>query len=159
MERIAGGETEKPCPSCGSDNWRDNSQKRDFIRLRQVIAETDARQARIGDDSDEREIHFFDRWRCSRPLPRRRSRRPIHLPMRALPFGFEYIRQCNFREINFGEPREGQGVFKAAGRDAHGGGFRSVGTAQDLRNSDEGKVSPSTSPDARRKMVANPKIF
>ncbi len=123
MERIVGEETEKPCPSCESGSWRDNSQKRDFIRLRQVIAVTDARRARIGDDSDEREIHFFDRSLFP-SFTKEAIEEAFSLADAPLPFGFEYIRNCNFREINFGEPREGQGAFKAAGHDARGGGFQ-----------------------------------
>ena len=135
MGRIVGEEIEKPCPSCGSDNWRDNSQKRDFIRLRQVIAVTDARRARIGDDSDEREVHFFDRSLFP-SYTKEAVEEAYSLADAPLPFGFEYIRQCSFREINFGEPREGQGVFKAAGRDARGGGFqicRHCGKIQGIR--------------------------
>ncbi|SDE48276.1 DEAD/DEAH box helicase [Ruegeria marina] len=123
MERLVGGETDKPCPSCASDSWRDSSQKRDFIRLRQVIAVTDARRARIGDDSDEREIRSFDRSLFP-SFAKDAVEEAYSLADAPLPFGFEYIRQCNFREVNFGEPREGQGLFRAAGRDARGGGFQ-----------------------------------
>jgi DEAD/DEAH box helicase domain-containing protein len=135
MERVLGDEVEKPCPSCGSDAWRDNSQKREFIRLRQVVAVTDARRARIGDDSDEREIRFFDRSLFP-SFHKDAVEEAYQLADAPLPFGFEYIRQCNFREINFGEPREGQGSFRAAGRDAHGGGFqicRHCGKLQGIR--------------------------
>lgn len=135
MERVLGEETDKPCPSCASDSWRDNSQKRDFIRLRQVIAVTDARRARIGDDSDEREIRSFDRSLFP-SFSKEAVEEAYSLADAPLPFGFEYIRQCNFREVNFGEPREGQGAFKAAGRDARGGGFqicRHCGKIQGIR--------------------------
>jgi DEAD/DEAH box helicase domain-containing protein len=123
MERVLGEEADIPCPSCGSDAWRDNSQKRDFIRLRQVIAVTDARYARIGDDSDEREVRFFDRSLFP-SFTKETIEEAYSLADAPLPFGFEYIRHCNFREINFGEPREGQGAFRAAGHDARGGGFQ-----------------------------------
>lgn len=123
MERVVGEESDRPCPSCLSDGWRDNSQKRDFIRLRQVIAVTDARRARIGDDSDEREIRSFDRSLFP-SFAKDAVEEAYSLADSPLPFGFEYIRQCSFREVNFGEPREGQGLFTAAGRDARGGGFQ-----------------------------------
>lgn len=123
MERVVGEETDKPCPSCGANGWRDNSQKRDFLRLRQVIAVTDARRARIGDDSDEREIRTFDRSLFP-SFAKEAIEEAYSLADAPLPFGFEYIRQCNFREVNFGEPREGQGQFRAAGHDARGGGFQ-----------------------------------
>ena len=158
MERIIGEETDKPCPSCESDIWRDNSQKRDFIRLHQVIAVTNASRARIGDASDEREIHFFDRSLFP-SFTKDAVEEAYSLADAPLPFGFEYIRHCNFREINFGEPREGQDPFKASGRDAHGGGFQICRHCHKIQGIRRGGGVPDHKPRCPAKDTGEPEEF
>ena len=124
MKLVSGNEQDEPCPSCGSVEWRDNSQKRNLIRLRQVNAFTNARFARIGDDSDERKIRFFNRSLYP-SFSKDAVEFSFSLVNALLPFGFEYIKNCDFREINFGEVRgDGHGSINVAGQYEHGEGFR-----------------------------------
>ena len=51
--------TEKPCPSCGSAMWTDKGSRRPMIRLKQVLAVSQERSARIGDDGDDRDKKFL----------------------------------------------------------------------------------------------------
>ena len=141
MKKIVGKEVITKCPSCDSENWKDKSQKHEFIKLQQVIATTDARSAHIGDDNEEREYQNFDRSLF--PYFAKDSVEEAYtLEKTPLPFGFEYVRQCDFCEINFGEPREGQEQFKAAGREAKGGGFilcRHCGKTQSKKKDENGE--------------------
>ena len=149
MKQVIGDEVLTNCPSCDSEKWIDTSQKRDFIKLQQVIATTDARSANISDDNEEREYQNFDRSLFP-SFAKDSVEEAYTLEKTPLPFGFEYVRQCNFREINFGEPREGQEQFKAAGREARGGGFvlcRHCGKTQSKKmiESGEEKATPNHS--------------
>ena len=53
--------TDTPCPSCGSIMWSDKGSRRPMIRLKQVLAVAQERNARIGDDGDDRDRKYFDR--------------------------------------------------------------------------------------------------
>jgi DEAD/DEAH box helicase domain-containing protein len=145
MEMVVGTEEDKPCPSCASNDWRDTSQKRDFIRLRQVIAVTNSRDARIGDDNEERKANFFDRSLFP-SFKKDAIEEAYSLSEAPLPFGFEYINDCNFREVNFGEPGEGQGSFRTAGRDARGNGFKVCKHCGKIQNIKRRKNEPHHKP-------------
>lgn len=112
----------EPCPSCKSSEWKDLSQKRKLVRLRQVIANTEAKKSKIGDERDERELKFFERSLFPSFVPED-IKRSFALEGSSLPFGFEYIQKCVFREINFGESSDDKQPFTIAGISPRGGGF------------------------------------
>ena len=49
------------CPKCGSEQFADEGQKKEILRLTQVMATSDDKSSRIKDDSDSREIKFYNK--------------------------------------------------------------------------------------------------
>ena len=96
------GDPNGACPRCGSAQWSDIGQKRTLLKLRQVFARADARRDRIGDDSDERVPAFYRRQLLVDVHPESHAG-AFRMDREDLPFGFEYLRNASFREINFGE--------------------------------------------------------
>ena len=103
-QRLEGEEEKKCCPRCGSAKWSDVGQKRLMLKMRQVFATTSDQKSRISDDSDVREPLFFvsqmliefnedfilDAYKVDADFP----------------FGFEFLSNVDFCEINFGEVSE-----------------------------------------------------
>jgi len=103
-EMLGGGQETKVCPQCGSPLWADAGQKRIMLQMRQVFAATPDRKSRISDDSDDRDPVFYNRqmlvefdekflldaWRIDADIP----------------FGFDFLTNVDFCEINFGEKTE-----------------------------------------------------
>jgi DEAD/DEAH box helicase domain-containing protein len=124
--------TEQPCPSCGSAMWSDKGSRRPMIRLKQVLAVSQERSARI-DDSDDRERRFFDRDYLP-AFERDQIGDAFAIDDGIVPFAFEYLKRCTFRELNFGETGDAATGQKIAGERRHGHGFRicrSCGRVQD----------------------------
>ncbi len=110
------------CPQCGDAGWQAAEQKMTLLRLREVYANASDRDSRIGDDSDDREPVFYTRqslfdmqpanivrgWRMTEP---------------ECPFGFEYLSQATFREINFGRDIDGGQAIRVAGDSKPRAGF------------------------------------
>ena len=92
------------CPACGSPQWNDAQQRRTMIKLRQVLATTKDKDSRIGDDSDDRDTVFFDRNLIVDPVDAK-PEKAYKLDTAELPFGFEFRKRVDFREVNFG-PKE-----------------------------------------------------
>ncbi len=125
--------TEKPCPSCGSAMWADKGSRRPMIRLKQVLAVSQERSARIGDDGDDRERRFFDRDYLP-AFDRDQVGDAFAIDDGVFPFAFEHLKRCTFRELNFGETADAATGQKIAGERRHGHGFRicrSCGKVQD----------------------------
>ncbi len=102
------------CPRCGSRYWRDQGQLHKMVRLKQVHAESTARQSRIADDQERRTLVRYTREIY--PAFDAQEARDAHL-MRVLPqpFGFEFLPRVEFQDVNFG--RRGEEILlKAAGR-------------------------------------------
>ncbi|MBF0452787.1 MAG: DEAD/DEAH box helicase [Candidatus Magnetomorum sp.] len=92
------------CPNCGSPMWSDFGQKRLMLKMRQVFASTSDKKSRISDDSDNREPvfyhkqmlvefddhHILDAYKVDADFP----------------FGFDFLSNVDFCEINFGEKTE-----------------------------------------------------
>lgn len=100
--RILGGDSERVCPRCGDPMWVDVGQRREMVRLRQVIAHTSDRDSRIGDDRDDREPTFYTKQMLV-DFSQQQIEQAWKLDSQTIPFGFEYIRSATFREMNFGE--------------------------------------------------------
>ena len=126
------GTTESPCPSCASPMWADTGSRRPMIRLKQVLAVGSERKSRIGDDADERDRHFFDRDYLP-AFEKDQIGDAYAIDGGELPFAYEHLRRCTFREVNFGERGDNPSGQKVAGERRHGHGFsvcRSCGKVQ-----------------------------
>ena len=96
----------KTCPRCSDAMWSDQGQLRRMLRLRQVMATTSDQKSRFGDDSEDRNSAFFQRHLLVDFNPDYREKTFLIKAKdkeQAFPFGFEYISQTTFREINLGE--------------------------------------------------------
>ncbi len=93
---------QKNCPKCGSQMWGDTGRKKNLVELRTVIATTDAARASI-DDRDDRHVSRYDRDILpDYPDSAISSAFALERQPGAVPFGYEYITSCQFRDINFG---------------------------------------------------------
>lgn len=123
------------CPSCGSTEWGEESQRRHLLRLQQVFARTSDRKSRIRDEKEEREPRFFNRHML--PTFRDEDRQGAwKLDSKLVPFAFEYLRRARFREVNFGERNDDGTKFSIAGRTEARPGFvicRRCGKVQSTR--------------------------
>ncbi|WP_444913319.1 DEAD/DEAH box helicase [Microbulbifer sp. PAAF003] len=120
---LAKGDNDSCCPRCHSDFWCDISQKQSLLKLRQVYANANDRESRIGDDSEQREPVFFNRQLLV-DIPDDSSRRVFRLDNDALPFGFEYLSKATFREVNFGKLGDDGQEIEIAGKSAKRPGFK-----------------------------------
>ncbi|MEA5523698.1 Zn-binding domain-containing protein [Nodularia spumigena] len=93
---------QKTCPRCGDVMWSDQGRLRQMLRLTQVMATTTDKESRFGDDSEDRNISFFERHLLVDFAPAFREQTFL-VDHPDFPFGFEYISRTNFREINLGE--------------------------------------------------------
>jgi DEAD/DEAH box helicase domain-containing protein len=120
------GDPHSVCPRCGNAQWADMGQKRTLLKLRQVFARADSRRDRIGDDSDER-VPTFYRRQLLVDVPPESHAGAFRIDRDDLPFGFEYLRNASFREINFGDASANGDVFQVAGRNETRAGFQLCG--------------------------------
>ena len=102
------------CPRCGDTMWSDKGRKRKMVRLRQVMATSNARESRIGDDTDERKPAFFTQQMLVDFEPEAREKTYV-IQDDEFPFGFELISRVTFREVNFGEGNSQTENFEIAG--------------------------------------------
>jgi DEAD/DEAH box helicase domain-containing protein len=116
------GDPHSVCPRCGNAQWADTGQRRTLLKLRQVYARADSRNDRIGDDSDQREPRFYRRQLLV-DVPPESMQGGYRIASDELPFGFEYLRNARFREINFGEPGDAAETFHVAGKSDSRKGF------------------------------------
>jgi DEAD/DEAH box helicase domain-containing protein len=128
---------QKTCPRCGDAMWSDQGRLRQMLRLRQVMASTSEKDSRFGDDSEDRNVAFFERHLSVDFAPEFREKTFL-VSNKDFPFGFEYISRTTFREINLGESQATGETVEMAGRRFTTQGFRLC------RNC--GKVMHSSSP-------------
>lgn len=122
-EPLVEGDKHDQCPRCGSVMWANTSQKQSLLKLRQVYANSNDRNSRIGDDSDQREPVFFKR-ELMVDVKRENSVQAFRITDPTLPFGFEYLRQATFREVNFGRATDQGLTLKVAGNESIRPGFK-----------------------------------
>jgi len=123
MERVVDDETTRDsCPHCGSPHWGDRGQERTLVRHGEVAATTADRRSRIDDAGEGREREFFDTGFFVE-VNGQEIEEAYRIDNRELPFGFEFIRQATFREVNFGKPGVPP-LMTVGGEDVHGQGFR-----------------------------------
>ncbi|CCQ63921.1 DEAD/DEAH box helicase [Crocosphaera watsonii] len=111
------------CPRCNDPMWSDEGRKRKMVRLRQVMATTNARESRIVDDRDERSPAFFTRQLLVDFEPSCCESSYL-IEEETFPFGFEFLSRVTFRDINFGESSLQAESFEVAGESRARAGFR-----------------------------------
>ena len=113
MEREVTAMEHTCCPKCGSTMWSDTGRKRQMIKMRQVIANTNDRYSRIGDDKDDRDPSFYNKQMLVN-FDESNITDSYYIDNEELPFGFEFIKKVTLRDINFGAAGEaGQNVLIA----------------------------------------------
>ncbi|MEP3431174.1 MAG: DEAD/DEAH box helicase [Roseibium sp.] len=116
VEKQATAKNSKSCPRCGDDMWDDSGSTHEAIELKTVIAVTKEQTAAIR-DADDRQQKIYDR-----------SMLPFYDPKDigaswyaegesgSVPFGFEFLPSCTFRDFNFGTRASGPFGPKIAGQ-------------------------------------------
>lgn len=126
------GFSDKTCPRCHTRLWGDESARTKMLKMTQVYAFTNAKDAVLDDRSDDREPVFFNKQMLIDFKPSDISITWV-LDDKEKPFGFEFIRAANFLEVNFGR-REGEEMFfEVAGEHVQRAGFpicRECGSVQ-----------------------------
>jgi DEAD/DEAH box helicase domain-containing protein len=139
---LTGGETQC-CPQCHSPLWKDEAQKRQMVRMRQVVATTYDRDSRIEDDSDVREPEFYNKQLLVDFDPKFITS-AYQLAKTDFPFGFEFLRKVAFREINFGQKQASVEEINIAGKPMPKIGFvlcRECGKVHNAREKFEHAIS------------------
>lgn len=117
------GSHEAACPRCRNPMWADSGQSLQMVRMRQVMANTSDKDSRIGDDSDDREPVFYSKQLLPDFDPKD-TEFAYALKSEAFPFGFEFIRKVDFREVNFGQYGEADEEKLIGGESLSRPGFR-----------------------------------
>ena len=126
------GFTNKTCPRCGTMHWSDASARSRMLRMTQVYAFTNARDAMLDDRSDDREPVFFNKQMLIDFKPADVAITWV-LDDKDKPFGFEFIRSAHFLEVNFGRREGEEMMFEVAGDRIQRAGFpicRECGSVQ-----------------------------
>lgn len=116
-------DTQAVCPRCGDAMWGDEAQKRNLLRFRQAIANSDDTKVRIDDSADDREPKFYVRQLMADFLPKD-IREAWQIKSGGLPFGFEFVSRVTFRDVNFGELSKPGESFKVADKETPRPGFK-----------------------------------
>ena len=116
-------DTQVACPRCADPMWCDQAQRRELLRFRQAIANSDDTRVRIDDSAEDREPRYYLRQLLVDFEPTE-VREAWRLKARDVPFGFEFIARATFRDVNFGELGKPGVDFKVANRDSPRPGFR-----------------------------------
>ncbi|MFZ9938181.1 MAG: Zn-binding domain-containing protein, partial [Luteolibacter sp.] len=111
------------CPKCGDPMWTNVAQKRNLIRFKQAIANSNDAEVQIDDSAEDREPKFHFRQLLTEFNPED-VREAYKLTSQETPFGFEFIERVLFRDINFGEPTKPGDTYAVAGRQSPRPGFR-----------------------------------
>ncbi len=122
MDLEETGKMSLTCPQCGEEEYATPQQVRQLLRVKQVFATTRDKDSLVGDDSDSRQVQFFER---SMQIILRGSQNlgAWQLDDPAYPFGFEVLRKVVFREINFGAHDSQAPALKVAGEERSAAGF------------------------------------
>ena len=133
-------EDTKTCPRCGSVMWSDAGRSKSMVRLTQVYATTMDRDSRISDDSDARNPVFYNQHILVEIRPEDITE-TWQVSHDEIPFGFEYIRQATFRQINFGPVQNTESTIKINGREIEAVGFRICRECGKVRDPFESSIS------------------
>ena len=101
VQRV-GNEEVNFCPKCGSEMFGDDGQKKEILRMKQVLATSNDKSSRLQDDKDQRDIKFFDKQLLIN-FDKKYIEDAYAISKDEVSFGFEFIKKVNFKEVNFGE--------------------------------------------------------
>jgi DEAD/DEAH box helicase domain-containing protein len=128
------------CPKCGSEQFSDEGQKKEILRLSSVMATSDDKSSRIKDDSDSREIKFYNKQLLIN-FDKKHIEDAYAIKSDNSAFGFEFIKKVNFKEINFGETTLVGNDISIAGKSVPRSGFvicKTCGKVQFGKPTDDG---------------------
>lgn len=111
------------CPRCGDPMWADSSQKRQLLRFKQAIANSNDTEVRIDDSAEDREPKFYVRQMLADFEPST-IKEAYRLKAPDMPFGFEFLERVVFRDVNFGEPNKPGESYSVAGQQKQRPGFK-----------------------------------
>jgi len=122
------------CPKCGSPLWSDSGQKREMIKMKQVIATTLDYKSRSWDESDDREPEFYNKKIIAEVEMDNISHA---FQLEDQPFGFEFIKKADFREVNFGNLNSLGQMMTINGSEIPVNGFKICGACGKVYNKKE----------------------
>lgn len=111
------------CPRCGDLMWPNISQKRQLLRFKQAIANSNDTEVRIDDSAEDREPKFYLRQMLA-DFEAKDITEAYRLKAPDMPFGFEFIERVVFRDVNFGEPTKPGEAYAVAGQQKARPGFK-----------------------------------
>lgn len=111
------------CPRCGDPMWANISQKRQLLRFKQAIANSNDTEVRIDDSAEDREPKFYVRQMLA-DFEAKDITEAYRLKAPDMPFGFEFIERVVFRDVNFGEPTKPGEAYAVAGQQKPRPGFK-----------------------------------
>jgi DEAD/DEAH box helicase domain-containing protein len=112
------------CPRCSDPMWSNVSQKRQLIRFKQAIANSNDTEVRIDDSAEDREPKFYVRELMT-DFEAKDIKEAYRLKSPEIPFGFEFIERVVFRDVNFGEMAKlGGEAYAVAGKSRARPGFK-----------------------------------
>ena len=111
------------CPRCGDPMWANVSQKRQLLRFKQAIANSNDTEVRIDDSAEDREPKFYVRQMLA-DFETKDIKEAYRLTAPDMPFGFEFIERVVFRDVNFGEPTKPGEAYPVAGQQRPRPGFK-----------------------------------
>ena len=103
------------CPKCGNPLWADEGQRRNMLRMRQVISTQSEQESRSYDESDDREPQFYQKNMFVVKEDADISE-AYFIDREEVPFGFEFFKKVTLREVNFGEKLAGGPQLTIAGK-------------------------------------------
>lgn len=130
-QRISNEEPDS-CPKCGSEMFCDEGQKKEILRMKQVLATSNDKSSRLKDDKDQRDIKFFNKQLLIN-FDIQHIEDAYAIAGDEVSFGFEFIEKVNFKEVNFGETTLIGNDISIAGKSVPRKGFvicRSCGKVQ-----------------------------
>jgi DEAD/DEAH box helicase domain-containing protein len=137
LELEGRSEPRASCPHCGSPLWADEGQRRNMLRMRQVISTQSEQESRSYDESDDREPQFYQKNMFVVKEDADISE-AFFIDKEEVPFGFEFFRKITLREVNFGEKTAGGPQLTIAGRPIADRPFELCGSCGKVKK--EGKI-------------------
>ena len=111
------------CPRCQSKMWSDSQCKTKLLKMTQVYAFSNAKDTVLDDASDNREPLMFNKQLLV-DFEQKDLGEAWTLEDSSKPFGFEFIKNTRFTEVNFGlRDAEGES-FSIAGTELNRAGFK-----------------------------------
>jgi DEAD/DEAH box helicase domain-containing protein len=89
------------CPKCGDEMWSDSGSRHEVVDLKSVLAISSEDKAAIK-DGDQRQQQLFDRGMIPSYGPSDIVSAWFSNGSEGAPFGFEFITDCRFHDINYG---------------------------------------------------------